>query len=276
MKISRKISDEKLLSLCEKFGRRALLWRRKFIGLLPEVNRRRLYERRGYGSIFEFASKLAGVSEAQVREVLNLEKRFTDKPALHTALVEGQVSVNKLARVASIATVENAGQLAEMSQLLSKSTLNTFVKGERQNGLLEPLFDSKSLSGQTFKLSEAVMEKLNRLQEQGQDVNAILLELLEGREEKIQEQKEKLAAEMKPTDSRYISVKIRRVLKEEFGKKCSIVACGRPAKEIHHTQRFSLARSHDPHYLAPLCREHHQLAHAIDVRVQECRRQGVS
>ncbi len=39
--------------------------------------------------------------------------------------------------------------------------------------------------------------------------------------------------------------------------------------EIHHTQRFSLASTHDPHYLAPLCKEHHQLAHAVDLKVQE-------
>ena len=266
------ISDEKLLALCEKFGKRALLWRRKFTGLLPEVQRRRLYERRGFGSIFEFAFRLGGLSEAQVREVLCLEKRFLDKPALHTALVEGLVSVNKLARVASIATAENEQELVETVQLLSQNALKTFVRDERQNGLANPLFEVKSLAGQTFKLSPEVIEKLNRLSEQGQDVNALLLELLNGREEKIQEQKEELAQELKPTSSRYIPVKIRRHLRQEHGQKCSMPTCSNPSQEIHHTQRFSLSRTHDPHYLAPLCRAHHQLAHAIDVRVQECRR----
>ena len=162
------ITDEKLLALCEKFGRRALLWRRKFIGLLPEVQRRRLYERRGFGSIFEFAFRLGGLSEAQVREVLCLERRFLDKPALHTALVEGRVSVNKLVRVASIATVENEEELAGKVQLLSQRAMDTLVRDERKseaaNGLAEPLFDPKSLCAQTFKLSPEVMEKLNCLQ----------------------------------------------------------------------------------------------------------------
>ena len=231
---------------------------------------------RRFGSIFEFAFRLGGLSEAQVREVLCLEKRFLDKPALHTALVEGRVSVNKLVRVVSIATPENEEELAGKVQLLSQRAMDTLVRDERKseaaNGLAEPLFDPKSLCAQTFKLSPEVMEKLNCLQEKGQDVNAILLELLAQREDAIEEQKEELAAELQPTNSRYIPVNVRRILQREHGKKCSMPTCTKAAQEIHHTQRFSLSRTHDPRYLAPLCREHHQLAHAIDVRVQECRR----
>lgn len=40
------ISDKELYALCKKYGENALQWRRKFIGLLPEVNRRRLYEKK--------------------------------------------------------------------------------------------------------------------------------------------------------------------------------------------------------------------------------------
>jgi hypothetical protein len=260
------MTDEHLLRLCEKFGGRALLWRRKFTGLLPEVNRRRLYERRGCQSVFEFAKKLAGVSESQVREVLNLGERFLDKPTLHAALVSGSLSVCKLARVASIATPENEQELAEKLKVLPQRAVDTLVRDERQNGLNEPLFEAKSLCAQTFNLSGEVVEKLNRLHEQGQDVNVILLELLETREARIEEEKDELRG---PAKSRNIPARVRRVLKEEFGKKCAIETCSRPAEEIHHTQRFSLAHSHDPHYLAPLCREHHQLAHAVDVRVRE-------
>ena len=103
-------------------------------------------------------------------------------------------------------------------------------------------------------------------------MNAILLELLQQREAAIENQKEELAKDLQPTNSRYIPVNVRRILQQEHGKKCSMPTCTKAAQEIHHTQRFSLARTHDPRYLAPLCRSHHQLAHAIDVRVQECRR----
>jgi hypothetical protein len=264
------MTDEQLLRLCEKFGRRALMWRRKFVGLLPEVNRRRLYERRGCQSIFEFAAKLAGVSEEQVRRALNLSSDFRDKPALQGLLTNGSVGLSKLARVASIATTENEAELAEKVRLLPRSALETLVRDERffekQNGSPKPLFEAKSVPGHTtFELSDEVLQKLNRLQEQGQDVNAILIEALEQREARIEEEKDALRG---PAQSRNISTKVRRVLKEEFGKKCAIEGCQKPSEEIHHTQRFSLASTHDPHYLAPLCKEHHQIAHTIDQKVQ--------
>lgn len=264
------ISDEKLLKLCEKFGKRALVWRRKFTGLLPEVNRRRLYELRGCGSIFEFAAKLGGLSEQQVRRALNLSYEFRNKPALQALLANGTVGLSKLARVASIATPENELELAEKVKLLSKAALETLVRDEHifegQNGLSKALFEVKSVPGHTtFELSAAVIEKLNELQSQGQDVNYILLELLEKRCKGIAQKKAQLSQAAQTTNSRHIPVLIKRVLQEEFGQKCSIKTCSKPAADIHHTQRFSLSHTHDPLYLAPLCKEHHQLAHSVDL-----------
>ncbi len=56
------LTDEQLYKKAKFYGRNALLWRQKFIGLLPEVQRRRLYEKKNFGSIFEFAFKLGRVN----------------------------------------------------------------------------------------------------------------------------------------------------------------------------------------------------------------------
>ena len=93
------------------------------------------------------------------------------------------------------------------------------------------------------------------------------MNLLKERKEKIEEKKEVLSREAKPTDSRHIPVLSQELLDEEYGKKCSIKSCLKAATEIHHSQRFSLARMHDPKYLAPLCHEHHSIAHAVDQKV---------
>ena len=222
------ISDEKLLAMCKMYGKQAIIARRKFLGLLPEVNRRRLFEKRGFNSIFEFAFKMAGVSEEQVRDVLNLEKRFVDKPNLHKALVSGSVSANKLVRVAALATTANEKVLVELAQSLPQKALELFVREERaagslltqgrhivgavaekaeSNGLQTSIINSESVRTQSFlrvELSDEVQEKLNELQEKGLDVN------------------------------------------------------------IHHTARFAIAHNHNPQFLAPLCKEHHVLAHTID------------
>jgi len=278
------MSDKELYLQCRKFGAQALEARRKLEGLLPEVYKRRLYEKKGFNSIFEFAAKLAGLNKEQVQRVLQLERKFEDKPILKEALVSGDVSFNKLARVASIATMENQGDLVEKAKVLPKSALETYVrdiKNENTNASIKPIFEVNSVPGHRIELSNEVNQKLCELQEKGIDINQLLLELLQKREEEITEEKEKLAQEEmhgntanRQTDkksSRYINVRIKKVLRNEHGSKCSIPSCNKPSKIIHHTQRFALSHTHDPRYLAPLCKEHHQIAHLVDLKYQEKR-----
>jgi predicted CopG family antitoxin len=257
----------KLHTIFKEKGAKAKHYMRQCIGMIPEIYRLRIYEDEGFGSIYEYAAKLAGISRLQVDTVLRLEKRFEDKPALKEALVNGEVSHHKLVRIASIATEENQEELAYKVRILPKSALETFVRDEKfQNpdGLFKPGNSPKSLPGQTLDLNEEVTEKLLELQNKGLDVNEILLELLEKREKEIEEEKEQLSQET-TSKSRYIPVKIKQNLHKEYGTKCAIPHCTKPAEAIHHTQRYAVAQSHDPRYLAPLCREHHLIAHSIDV-----------
>ena len=293
------MSDEKLFRLCKYYGEQARVWRQKFCGLLPEVNRRKLHERKGFGSIFEFAKKLAGLSEEQVRRVLNLERKFESTPVLKKMLVNGETSVNKLARIASIATPENQEILAEQVKLLSSRALETLARDERtatideqiatagphnQNGFQEPYFGNKSVHVHTQmpQLDDDVKTRLNELQNKGIDINELLRKFLDAREEEIENEKQELsekeleraekarAERIKPT--RYIAVKIRNIIQKEHGEKCSISGCNKQTAEIHHTQRFALSKNHDPRFLAPLCVEHHKIAHTIDLAYHEVRR----
>jgi hypothetical protein len=301
------MTDQKLYELCRKFGSMALDARRKFLGLLPEVNRRRLFAKKGFSSIFEFAFKMAGVSEKQVRRVLNLEKKFVDKPDLYQALISGEISANKLVRVASLATVENQSALVDLAKKLPRAALEVFVKEEKfvseikcsaerdclfKDGLLEPAPPCKSVHVHTLtspgelKLSPENTAKLYELQNKGIDINQLISEMLENREAEITEQKEQIATEQNNTSvtgkttspilskpaSRYIPVKVRTVLQQEHGQKCAIPNCQKPAKTMHHTARFAVAHSHNPYYMAPLCQEHHLIAHAIDDRIWGARR----
>jgi hypothetical protein len=273
----KKISDQNLYELCKTYGARALEWRRKFMGLLPEVFRRRLFEKKGFDSIFEFAKKLAGLSEEQVRLTLNLEKRFEKLPQLKNLLIRGEVSINKLARIVSIATEENQEFLAENVKLLSKTAVESLVRDEKtesENGLQISFFGIKSLPGQTLKLSNEIENKLIELQEKGIDINKLLLQFLQKREEEISQEKQQIRQEVlqkeekKAQDgkqiSRHIPKQVREILQKEHGQKCSIKNCKKEAREIHHIQRFSLSGSHDPQYLKLLCSDHHQIIHAMD------------
>ena len=280
------MSDRELLRLCQEYGFKTRLWRRKFTGLLPEVERRRLYEKKGFPDIYVFAAKLCGLSTDQVDLALNLRRRFEDKPTLKKMLEEGEVSINKLARVVSIATPENEAELAEKVKILPVKALNTLVRDEKRvtndNGSQKPLFGGKSLyvqtglPGQTFELAPDVTEQLNELHSKGIDVNELLRKFLEQRQEEIEKKKEEIAKEAQPTFSRYVPVKVKEVLRQEHGTKCSIPTCNKPAEVIHHTQTFGLSQTHDPRFMAPLCHEHHAIAHSMDVKYHEIRRNACS
>lgn len=246
-----KLNDQKLFHLCKFYGGQAKKWRYKFMGLLPEVARRKLYEKNGFDSVFEFAKKLAGLSEEQVRRVLNLEKKLEQTPLLKNLLVTGEVSVNKLVRIASIASKENEADLAEQVRILPQSALETMVRDERkftENGLNAGLFEEKTVRAhnhEELKLSDEVQQKLYELQQKGIDVNDLILKMLQNRELEIAQEKEQISTQLSQTSSRYIPVQIKRNLQKEHGTKCSIEACHKPAEHTHHTQRFALARTHD-------------------------------
>lgn len=158
----RKLSDRQLYSICKKWGAAVLTARRKFGGLLPEVHRREMaswkkggswLKKRGFFGMYDFAARLAGMSQRQVDDVIRQDKRFEDKPMLRAALVSGEVSVNKLARVVSIATVENQLEILEKVKALSKVGLDCFVKdyrreNEKLDGFFKPLIEQTSLYGQ--------------------------------------------------------------------------------------------------------------------------------
>jgi len=339
--------DKNLYNLCKTYGERARIWRQRFAGLLPEVFKRKLYEKKGFFSIFKFAKKLAGMSEEQVRRVINVEKRFEDMPALKMLLTSGKVSINKLSRIVSIAKPGNEMFLATQVQVLSKSAVETLVRDEKfatgnygknetknmnfarnsdgensenfgenlygnsansgiltmnfgdnfpcdfrsQDGLQKSFFDSKvvpeqmcfdtkitkSNSGKnTLNLSQEVQEKLLELQKKGININELLKEFLQKREEEIAQKKEEISQkilereEEKPV-TRHIPASVKRILYSEHGTKCSMKNCQKPSERIHHTQRFSALQSHDPRYLAPLCKEHHEIAHNADITYCEIR-----
>lgn len=276
----------------KKFGSLSLMCRQKCIGMLPEINRLRVYEKKGFGTIFEYAAKLAGISREQVQRVLRLERRFEDKPVLKNALVKGEISVNKLARIASVATAENQNLWTDHAKNLSQKAVEILVKEyknatnsssgyENQNGLFESKNECDSVRAhgnfETRKneneinikligaLNPDIKKQLVYLAEKGIDINELISETLKKREQKITEEKAKIAAEIeKKIATRHIPAHVKRIIRLEHGTKCSIPHCNRPAAVIHHTQRFALARNHDPRYLAPLCREHHQIAHSVD------------
>ena len=240
-----KLSDKDLYAICKRCGAAVLEARRKFAGLLPEVYRREMtahekggswLQKRGFSCVYVFAAKLVGMSREQVDQVIRMEKRFEDKPVLREALVNGEISANKLARVVSIATTENQREILGRVEALSNRALEVFVKDyKNQNGLSEPLNEQKSLHMHPLKLDEDIEKELLEMQAKNIDVNGLLREFLRERKEKLEREKSEIAgiqtrerndrAIIGFPAKRHVPADVRKVVHEEFGDRCCVPGC---------------------------------------------------
>lgn len=271
------LSDPELYRRCQEYGMQALVARRKFAGLLPEVKRRELYRRRGFASIHEFAAKLAGMSADSVDKVLRLAERLTDKPFLKVQFESGAQGWSKIEKVSFIATPETDKFWSEKVELLSQPALEAFVQSTKtidmpqialQSDLENKQEVSQVWSSISFPIAPEVEKEFRAFKEQSKSLtfNEAMKKLLDnqGRRTEITLQLcpdcvKKRADEAK---TRYIPAEVRKIIQHKYKGSCGFPGCIDGAKSLHHTRRYVLNKSHDPDYIVPLCVKHERLVHS--------------
>ncbi len=277
-------------SLHEKFvmyGANAKVWMRKCVLLLPEIERLQIWKKKGFGSIYEYAAKLAGMSRGTVDDALRILEKIEDKPNL--LLVAEVKGLGAVRPVVSLVTSENEKFWACKAAAMSKNTLETYVREyKKQNVFDAPAKSNSALdfrprtefqtrnenghlvngrgypvtaktAGMTtisMALDPQTAEALQKLKGNG-DWNTLMQELLKLRKEKLE------AEEPAPVlaAKRYIPARIKNHVLQKTNGQCAYPGCARPYQILHHTQRFALRPVHDSKTLAPLCKGHEQIAH---------------
>ena len=132
--IMSKLADEErgIHEKFKDFGRNAKEWMRKCVLLLPEIERLKIWEKKGFGSIFEYAAKIAGMSREKVNEGLRIMKKTENLPELRKVVEEKGIWA--VSPVVCIATPENDRELAQKARGMSKNTLEVYAKGIRGSG----------------------------------------------------------------------------------------------------------------------------------------------
>jgi len=164
--------------------------------------------------------------------------------------------------------------------------INWFIPyGQNRNaniGLTEGIVKTGyEQSGQTkpgklpVNLDEDIAKELLEMQSKNIDVNGLLREFLRERKETMEKDKREVAQKQMREASgraiigfpakRYIPVEVRKIVREEFGDKCSMPGCGKSADNLHHEKGFAKDQCHNPLYLKPMCKGHHELAHTGDL-----------
>ena len=261
----KRLSDKDLYALCKEYGQKARFWRRRFAGLLPEVERRGLYRRRGCGSIYEFAAKLAGMSKESVDKVLQISRKLENKPQLKELLESGAQSWSKLEKVAYVATVQTDGEWAERLGTMSQASVEAFVQNSRLKTPLERGIQPEKYAERSgalkkeevrFDLSPELARKFQQIAKRA-DFESIVSKIIQEIEKREAAEKPQSVA----TPSRHIPAAIEKFVRERTSDLCAFPCCAKKGTSLHHTQRWALENIHDPDRLHLLCTDHERLAH---------------
>ncbi len=236
--------DQNIHEKFVEYGCNAKEWMRKCVLLLPEIERRRIWKKKGFGSIYEYAAKLAGMSRWQVEDALRILKKIEDKPFL-------QQGINSVRPVVTIVTKENEKFWADKAREMSKNTLETYVREirtstESDNEVIEILMN----------LKPELVDKLKKLKGHG-GWNELMEEFVEMREKQFEQEK----PEKVQTNSRHIPTKIKKHVIKRSRRTCEYPGCCKPYEILHHTRRFALYKEHDPDKIFALCKGHERLFH---------------
>jgi hypothetical protein len=261
------MTDKELFELCKEYGKNARTWQRKFVALLPEVFKRRLYKKHGCYSIHEFAAKLGGVSHKTVDEVLRLHERTKNVPQLQNQIEK--YGWAKVRTVTSLIGTVKEKDLVEMVENLPKKSLEKGVQELKIGKGLAVARENSALPGEkldtwtkmSFNLDPETEFRLRKLQQklekerkEAVSFNETLRMMLDAVEEEIPEpRKNKIK-------TKTISAHQKYELDQKYHGKCGFPQCNEPSINIHHPDRFALSKNHNK--LVPLCKCHHDLAHA--------------
>ncbi|KKQ71976.1 MAG: hypothetical protein UT33_C0007G0065 [Candidatus Peregrinibacteria bacterium GW2011_GWC2_39_14] len=264
---TQKILEKDLHEKFTFYGKNALKWKRKCTILLPEIAKYRIWEKKGFSSIYEYAAKLAGINNASVNVALWAMRKIEDKPELKRVVEEKGIEI--IRPIANIATPETAAFWAEKAMGMSKNTLAAYAKEYKKSELGSPCADSKnyyenqtlfsdlSVEQITMDLSPETAEQLQKLKGQG-NWNELMQKLLQAYQARV-EAKKPIPQE---NAKRYVPAKIEKYVLAKTNNTCAFPGCTKEYKYLHHTWRFALTKTHDPDTLIPLCKPHERLAHA--------------
>ena len=244
------LKELKLHNHFAECGKNAKEWQRKCALMLPEIDRWKIWRKKGFHSIYEYAGKLAGMSRYQVREALRVMRKIEDKPALVKMIEEH--GVNKVRPVATIATTETAEFWAEKVKNMSVHTLQVYVAEVRKSHNVVTSQPANLTETVKLNLPRKLARRLDQLQKR-HDFNERLKKFLDENEENL--------PEAIKTESRYIPVQVKRHTLSKTGGKCAFPQCNKPYFQLHHTQRWALEKVHNPTKLQPLCKAHNEIAH---------------
>ncbi|MBI5152394.1 HNH endonuclease, partial [Candidatus Peregrinibacteria bacterium] len=255
---AQKLADKILHRRFAKYGKNAREWLRKCALLLPEIEKRGIWQKRGFGSIYEYAAKLAGMGRDAVDSALWTLQKTEDKPELRKVIEEKGITSVRL--IANLATQETdkfwAEKVREMSSYALAAYAKEFRKSKNHACFETEIPIAPQMKNISMELDPEVADQLQKLKGL-ENWNELMKKLLAAYRTQTEAQK----PEAVENAGRYVPVEIARYAVMRTSGTCAFPGCTKPYEILHHTKRYALTRAHNPDTLVPLCKAHEQLAH---------------
>lgn len=243
------------------YGKNAKEWMRKCVLLLPEIEKRRIWRKKGFTCIYEYAAKLTGMSRNTVDDALRILRKIEDKPELLKVVEEK--GINSVRPIVAIATKENASFWAEKAENMSVNTLRTYRRELLDISRNVPESPSEKVTV-SMELDPKIAEEFQKLKG-NKNWEDFIKEIIEAEKAKIEK------PEPVKSDSRHIPTKIKKFILKRSNRICEFPNCEKQYKIFHHTKRFALQKTHDHEKIAALCEEHERIAHLGLIENEEMR-----
>lgn len=281
-------NDQIIHTQFSNYGKNAKEWMLKCVLMLPTIEKNRIWEKKGFASIYEYAAKLAGMSRNKVNEGLRILQKTENLPSIRKIIEQKGLFAVK--PVINLATPATDNFWAKKAEEMSKITLETFVKDFKKEqhlvdrpGAGSPneeasnkpcLKDEQDKIQLSMKLDKDLLEELKQIKGNG-DWNDVIRKLLKFSQKELElEKKQAEKAEKirqselevtKPQPIQSQNHSVNKAIKNFIIKRsrglCEHPNCNKAGKHIHHINPFALKKEHDPDKLLYLCEEHHKLIH---------------
>src|SRR5262245_13884155 len=94
------------LQIAERFRRSE----HELIQILQKIDEKRVFQRLGYASLFVYATKALGLSEANAYNFMTVARKSVQVPELAKAVADGKITVCKARKIAPVINKENSQQ----------------------------------------------------------------------------------------------------------------------------------------------------------------------
>ena len=258
---------------------------------LSEVDRRRLYAARGFGSLWEYVHKALGYSEAQASEPVASMRLINRVPEVANQLREGKLTLTTTAKLAFFARRENLTP-DKTALILEKIIGKPSREVERvliaeQTAIIPVRPDRiKAVSSKTTRLSFDADEEFLELVEKVKQIKGnpalgleelfklAMTEFIKKRQPKTKSQKTDQtspiprAPEVRSvtTQSRYIPTAVRAAVRTRSKDQCEYVDAltkqhceNKYGLQFDHIQPLTLEGTSEMHNIRHLCRTHNLL-----------------